>query len=252
MSMSNTRLSNLADAVRLIQDGLDFALGVGRSLGCRLCLGGRALRHHPRSQLRVRRQRAMEPDEVQPRPRQQRGQPLARAGDLRHAGARVAGQWRHAFTRRGHRRSDGQPRRMRDAEQGPLHPADARLPARRARPHGVTPGKEELDAAQTGHLRYLARRRCERACAGGRGSSLQPARAGPTPPGHSPAACWRAGAQSRTRRRAAAPTASRPAAISAHEPGSGMGAASSCTPTASSSKPLVKPELPVPAPSRRM
>ncbi|SER45187.1 Uncharacterised protein [Pseudomonas luteola] len=65
-----------ADAVRPGLDSLDFALGNGCSLGGHLCLRRWAVRHYQRAQLRVRGQHAVEPDEVQPRPRHQRRKPL--------------------------------------------------------------------------------------------------------------------------------------------------------------------------------
>jgi hypothetical protein len=51
-----------ADALRPTQGGLDFPIGVGRSVGRCLCLRERALRHHHRPQLGVRCQNAVEPD----------------------------------------------------------------------------------------------------------------------------------------------------------------------------------------------
>jgi hypothetical protein len=65
-----------ADAARPRQDGVDFALGGGCRPGCRLCLRWWVLRHHQRPQLGIRRQHAAKPDQVQPRPRHQRRQPL--------------------------------------------------------------------------------------------------------------------------------------------------------------------------------
>jgi len=65
-------------------------------------------------------------------------EPLAKGGD--------------ALARRGHGCRDGQPRRVRDAEQGPLHPRDPALPHRRARAHGGTPAQEDGAAAQAARV----------------------------------------------------------------------------------------------------
>jgi hypothetical protein len=78
MSMSNTRLSSRAqpDAVR---PAWTARLRTRRRSGlpaAGLVLLGRPLRHHQRAQLGVRGQHPMKPDEVQPRPRHQRRQPL--------------------------------------------------------------------------------------------------------------------------------------------------------------------------------
>jgi pyruvate kinase len=56
----------------------------------------------------------------------------ARAGHLGDAGARIARQGRDALTRRGQRCGDGQPCRVRDAEQGTLHPGNITIPYERA------------------------------------------------------------------------------------------------------------------------
>ena len=76
----------------------------------------------------------------------------ARAGDLGDAGAGVAGEGRPAVARRGHGRRDGQPRRVRDAQQGTLHSRNAALPDRRPRAHGGTPAQEDVAVAETARV----------------------------------------------------------------------------------------------------
>jgi hypothetical protein len=86
MSISNTRLSSRAQLTRCggawtgsASHPAATAASVAacdRCFGGRLRLCGRLLRHHQRAQLRVRRQHAVEPVQVQHGPQHQRRQPL--------------------------------------------------------------------------------------------------------------------------------------------------------------------------------
>jgi len=66
------------DAARRGLGMLDCAIGGGCAIACLVWLH-RPLRHHPCPQLRIRRQQAMEADQVLPRPRHQHRQPLQRS-----------------------------------------------------------------------------------------------------------------------------------------------------------------------------
>ena len=76
--MSKTRLSSSRASTDAVRPALN-CLSASHSLASAasvVALPPQALRHHQRPQRSVRGQHAVKPDEVQPRPRHWRGQPL--------------------------------------------------------------------------------------------------------------------------------------------------------------------------------